>query len=456
MIGETRSVSKALSMATASSQLGAESRPTGPVDSDFLSKEMDSSANDKVRSKTLREKAAAISAKLALDKQNKAAKSNVVKDAQSPNNAQTVSQEVSQVSRNTRQRKNGGALQTVRSGRNNSRASSKSPASRQEDPKSSSQPGEGESQSPLVSDSEGDVVGRILAGQEETFGSGRNKSDAPPAKKAKRNDDNLVHKQPGTSSASGLDISLELLGAIRSLNSSISDVTGIKKDFAGFASTVNSNIAQLSKRMDRQSDSESGEESSSDEGSNTQEYHKDHFISEEEDFSDSPNSAKDSPKGSSTQTEKKREVHTKVADGETNPPQPGASNSGESNMPPPPPKNSFFAKKRAQITPIKETGDPLDEDLAVILADKFWGKNIMSREQFIDTMKATLRPENIPVLQVPSLQEVLWLDLPETVRGRDKWERLTQANLMVIWRELAIIINMMGGHEGEALGFLTS
>lgn len=85
-------------------------------------------------------------------------------------------------------------------------------------------------------------------------------------------------------------------------------------------------------------------------------------------------------------------------------------------MPPPPPKNSFFAKKRAQITPVISLGDSLDEDLAVILADRFWGKNIMSKEAFIDTMKATIRPENIPVLQVPSLQEVLWADLPECPR----------------------------------------
>lgn len=65
-------------------------------------------------------------------------------------------------------------------------------------------------------------------------------------------------------------------------------------------------------------------------------------------------------------------------------------------------------------------------------------------------MKATFRPENIPVLQVPSLQEVIWSDLPESVRGRDKWEKLTQANLMVVWRQLALVINSLGMHENEA------
>lgn len=86
----------------------------------------------------------------------------------------------------------------------------------------------------------------------------------------------------------------------------------------------------------------------------------------------------------------------------------------------------------------------MDEDLSIILADKFWGANVISKDEFLENMKATLRPENVQVLQVPALQEVLWTDLPEGVKGRDKWEKLTQSNLMVIWRQLAYIIETIG------------
>lgn len=53
-------------------------------------------------------------------------------------------------------------------------------------------------------------------------------------------------------------------------------------------------------------------------------------------------------------------------------------------------------------------------------------------------------------LQVPAIQDFIWKELPENVRGRDKWDRLTQTNLMVIWRELASVINQHGAREGEA------
>lgn len=65
-------------------------------------------------------------------------------------------------------------------------------------------------------------------------------------------------------------------------------------------------------------------------------------------------------------------------------------------------------------------------------------------------MKATQRPENVTVLQVPAIQEVLWTDLPEGVKGRDKWEKLSQSNLMVVWRQLAYIIDTIGKHEADA------
>lgn len=43
-----------------------------------------------------------------------------------------------------------------------------------------------------------------------------------------------------------------------------------------------------------------------------------------------------------------------------------------------------------------------------------------------------------------------WRKLPEQVRCRDKWDCLTQMNLMVVWRHFASVINTLGSHEQDA------
>lgn len=47
----------------------------------------------------------------------------------------------------------------------------------------------------------------------------------------------------------------------------------------------------------------------------------------------------------------------------------------------------------------------------MILADRFWGSNIISKECFLENMKATLRSDNVLALHVPSVQDALWMDL---------------------------------------------
>lgn len=48
------------------------------------------------------------------------------------------------------------------------------------------------------------------------------------------------------------------------------------------------------------------------------------------------------------------------------------------------------------------------------------------------------------------LQECLWKELLEGIRGRDKWDRLTQMNLMLVWRKVAEVLDVLGKHEDEA------
>lgn len=108
-------------------------------------------------------------------------------------------------------------------------------------------------------------------------------------------------------------------------------------------------------------------------------------------------------------------------------------------------KTSLFTKKRA-----RDTADDLDENLATILTDKFWGPNILSAEKFLDAMNKSLRPGNVAALQAPALQECIWRILPEHVKDKDKWDRLTQMNLMVIWRELAWVIDTIVKHKDDA------
>lgn len=68
----------------------------------------------------------------------------------------------------------------------------------------------------------------------------------------------------------------------------------------------------------------------------------------------------------------------------------------------------------------------------------------MGKEAFLEVMNKCKRPEKVPVLQAPSLQEAIWMDLPEQVRVRDKWERLTQVNLILIWIQLVRAIDELG------------
>lgn len=110
----------------------------------------------------------------------------------------------------------------------------------------------------------------------------------------------------------------------------------------------------------------------------------------------------------------------------------------------------FFAKKRAQILIPQDTAEDLDVDLAMILMVKFWGPNVMKKDKFLEVIATSFRPGNVKALQTPALQVCIWGKLPEQVWGRDKWDRLTQMNLMVVWREFATVINTLGKHELEA------
>lgn len=83
-------------------------------------------------------------------------------------------------------------------------------------------------------------------------------------------------------------------------------------------------------------------------------------------------------------------------------------------------KRSIFTKKRAQIVKVRQTGDSIDEDLAVILSDRFWVENVMSKDLFVEKVQKSLRPDNVVSLQVPAIQDFIWKELPENIRGRDK------------------------------------
>lgn len=457
MIGETRADSRVLNLAAAASEMSASKGAPQLTDSDFLAREMDSSANDKVKLKSLKERAAAIAAGISNSGKNKTSKGKVTKDAGNRSNSVTSSQ-VSRLSRVTRRQaaQNGGA-HAASSGE----GSEDNPAGSST---SESTPELGDSsqgKKPTSPSVEGDVVGHILELQEETHGGS---SKEPPAKKARDKSAASGSHAALDSPPGGFNISLELLGAIKNLNNSLTstlmtNVSGMRDDFKGLASSMSDNFQKLTSKLSHNNNNnnrDSSDEESSRKSSGSEEDPEDYSDSGRSKIQDHPMSEGESEGDRSTN---KLRPPSLGGSGK-NPPKPGE----KEKTPADPPsltspegtpgnqgdtaeKKSFFAKKRALMTPTKDTGDPLDEDLSMILADKFWGQNVIAKEDFLDIMKSTLRPENTVVLSVPAIQEVLWTDLPEGVRGRDKWERLTQANLMVIWRQLAYIARFLDKWE---------
>lgn len=142
-------------------------------------------------------------------------------------------------------------------------------------------------------------------------------------------------------------------------------MSGIRDDFKGLASSMTDNFQKLTSKLsqnNRDLDDESSNESSS---SEDDEYFEPvhsksaHFISDgdSEVNSKSGDGTGKTPGFSNSQTQ---EVKSGV--GSTPPPNTPVITGEE--------KRSIFAKKRALITPAKDTGDPLDEDLSMILADK--------------------------------------------------------------------------------------
>lgn len=453
-LGGTRSGTKALIMAEHESRTdgvsGGENRPEGPEPPKSQESGLDSHSGPSLRSR------AAEIAKSLSAKSGKEPSGSVVKDAALLDNipsSETLSSETGLPlgSHN----KDGGAHETSPDGDKQTKESrsrgghKKGPGAKNAGktsgqssapPSSSEKTTAGEKSS--RSRQNGDGRGSSSSRGRSSGGSRRNSSKPPPSKKAKED-----KGQP-------LDISLELLGAIKNLNASLSENTlglkaGMKEGFQDLTASMQENFSRLSanQRHSSSEEEEEGEEEdsifSSDEdqtsgpqdGSYSKPVHvnQDHPISEDED--DQSKSGKEtltSPSksdGGKTETPKEPENSSSVT--------------GEVK------KNSIFAKKRAQIVQLKDTSEDLDEDLAVILMDKFWGPNVMTKESFLDRMSKSLRPGNVPALQTPALQDCIWRKLPDNIRGKDKWDKLTQSNLMLIWRELAETINILGPHEGE-------
>lgn len=194
MIGETRATSKVLNLAAAASEMSVDKAGTEIFDSDVLAKEMDSSANDKFRGKTLKERAAEISAGLSKAAKNRAAKGKVAKDAEKPSNAE-ASPQASQGSRVTRQQtaQNGGA-QAVNKEKNSKEKTSSSSTSVMET--SGEDPLINETLNPATPLRREDLVGDILSLQEQTHG-----MTEPPAKRAR---EEMFTPKPGGSQDSGV------------------------------------------------------------------------------------------------------------------------------------------------------------------------------------------------------------------------------------------------------------
>lgn len=199
--------------------------------------------------------------------------------------------------------------------------------------------------------------------REET--NGENTENEPPAKRAK------TDRRSRDPEKADFDIFQALLGAIQNLNSSLNrNTSGIRSEFKGLASSMTDNFKKLSQRMMANDPDESDRENSDKDSSWEEEggvIHSKvvHPISEEED-----EGSKETQKSPTTPTKQESrqenaEIQTEV-------------------------KKSIFAKKRAQIVKVRQTGDSIDEDLAVILSDKFWGENVMKRESFVEKVQKSL------------------------------------------------------------------
>lgn len=454
MLGGTRAGTKALKMAELRSrdQTGSEEEDPALIDTEGLDPQSEISHSGP---KSLRERAADIVKKAAKGSEEGGI-SEVAKDAAKDSNVE----EVSPSTRETRQSsKDGGGQDKNKpsASRQSSRQSSKSSSSRSSGSSSKSRGSSSNSSSrssggnPRSSSSrsknQGTLIDDILEEQNKTFGSsGDNQRDSapPPMKKTKRNEDRTP------------DISIQLLSAINALNSSISESSlgmkqGMQQGFEGLASNLNQKFSELSRSW--------AQDSSEDEEVEISE----HSEEEEEigNFQNSPASPKKGDHQLSDSDEDLRDPNPSNPQGVITPPKdpknalqspslPKEGKEGSETVTGTVIKNSLFAKKRAEIVTIKDTSEDLDEDLAIILMDRFWGQNIMSKEQFLEKMTKSLRPNNVPALQTPALQDCIWRKLPENIKGKDKWDRLTQMNLMVVWREIAKVINNLGKHETES------
>lgn len=343
MIGRTRADSRVLNMAASVSQRSAIESSGKLEDSDFLAKEMDSEAHNKVRpkSKSLREKAAQISANLAKTR----SKDKVAKDAGVPSDSNEVSA-VAPISRTTRKQsqQNGGA----QPGSSGEIPGGEDPAKQASEGKSTSG-SKSQTKKGKKSDSSlnADVVGDILEAQDRTFNPNRERS--PPPKRTREKSPDPPGKQ---------DISAELLGVLKNLNSSLNNnATNMQKGFEGLASSMNNNFSKLSQKLvnessDSDQDESEGESSSDDDNPPSVRSVEDHPLSDEE----SVNSGEVVPPGLEPKTPK-----TPVNSGQT----PGDSKSSSPVFKAPTTstpsdqeqagasKNSFFAKKRAEIAAIK-------------------------------------------------------------------------------------------------------
>lgn len=138
---------------------------------------MDSPNNDKVRPKSLRERAAEISVKVGKTAKNRD-KSKVAKDAGSAGN-QAVTQQVSRVTRQQASQ-NGGAHVSQKSVQANDSASSESQDKSAEDsPANIDNPKDGGGDA--SSSNQANLIDEILRNQRETHG----RSSSPPAKRAR-------------------------------------------------------------------------------------------------------------------------------------------------------------------------------------------------------------------------------------------------------------------------------
>lgn len=464
--GETRSTTRALKMAASNSELAEFSdRPSDSLTSEDVEIQ-EITEKEPGKKPSLKEQAAEISLRVA----KRALEQNQTKDTSVAKNADEVvkstnSSHSSGSSRSTRSRSNKDGERSSRgvnkpasenrsSSRKDSSRNSSSTAS-SNDGKSSSN-GKGKEKTPKqVKSRSHDVLTPILDAQSEMLGDRQGKSperEKPLKKKQKLNSGD---SDPGNSKGtdSSLNLSAELLGAINNLNKSLnSNFGGVQKGLEGLTSSMNENFVSLAQKFNASRAEESDDESSDgSEGFSSEEVEQeisrviDHPISddsEDEDSFTSPEKPTDQLPATIKEPNDGDNDNSSVVTVTKS----HDLNSGNEQSK----KTSFFARKRAEIKVVKDTGDKIDEDLAIIIEDRFWGDNVLGKEKFLEIMSSVVRPENVPSLEAPSVRECLWVKLPEHVRAREKWDRLTQANLITVWRSLTLVINELGTHEQEA------